>query len=377
MAIYKRGERYYIDLSISDSNGRPVRIRRSGGKTEEAAKRLEAQLLLQHQAGAPAEVLAAPARTLSDAVKLTFKKRWGGWPQGPIQPPRKHEESVAPRGSRSRYWNYKKSLYVQGVLGDIRLDDFGQKHVDKLVDSLRDTGRSEPTIRRFLSFLGTVMKTADVAGWTKGAAQLVYNAAAELSDSQGRTRTLTDKERAGVFEYIRIRKSSKRDELLVFFMLLTLTGCRVGEALKLTRDDLKAGLLVFRAATTKAGKTRKLPVPQEALDALGRIVEPSGDAHARVFTLTYQTVLRAWNGARRHLGIAPGDVEFVPHAIRHTVATELVRRFPVAVSQKLLGHANMQTTQKYVHLDTEDLEEASGHLADRLPAGLLTPESVS
>ena len=154
MAIYKRGERYYIDLSISDTNGRPVRIRRSGGKTEEAAKRLEATLILQHQAGAPAEVLVGPARTLSDAIKLTFKKRWGGWPSGSIQPPRKHEESGLPRGSRSRYWNYKKSLYVQGVLGDVPLDNFGQKHIDKLVYALRDTGRSEPHNSPFSVFPG-------------------------------------------------------------------------------------------------------------------------------------------------------------------------------------------------------------------------------
>jgi integrase len=48
------------------------------------------------------------------------------------------------------------------------------------------------------------------------------------------------------------------------------------------------------------------------------------------------------------------------HGLRGTCASRLVRnRVPVAVTQRILGHASPTMTMKhYVHLDVEDLREA-------------------
>ena len=51
-----------------------------------------------------------------------------------------------------------------------------------------------------------------------------------------------------------------------------------------------------------------------------------------------------------------------PHSFRHTYAMALLRRGASLVAvQKLLGHASLATTQRYLdHLDIDDLKEAVG-----------------
>lgn len=47
-----------------------------------------------------------------------------------------------------------------------------------------------------------------------------------------------------------------------------------------------------------------------------------------------------------------------PHMLRHTFATRLMKQTNARVVQKLLGHANLSTTQIYTHPNTEDLKNA-------------------
>jgi integrase/recombinase XerD len=71
--------------------------------------------------------------------------------------------------------------------------------------------------------------------------------------------------------------------------------------------------------------------------------------------LCYQTVHRLATRIAARSGIA-----FTAHMLRHTHATDLIRRgVPVEVVARLLTHRSSTTTsQTYIHLDAADVREA-------------------
>ena len=65
---------------------------------------------------------------------------------------------------------------------------------------------------------------------------------------------------------------------------------------------------------------------------------------------------QVWHEARADIGLA-GDVELVPHSLRHTCASRLVRGgVDIRRVQMWLGHQTLQMTMRYSHLATHDLD---------------------
>jgi integrase len=68
--------------------------------------------------------------------------------------------------------------------------------------------------------------------------------------------------------------------------------------------------------------------------------------------LSYDAVAKLVTRLRRRTGI-----EFTPHVLRHTRATELIRAgVPIEIVSQMLTHRSVTTTsQTYVHLGVEDV----------------------
>ena len=65
----------------------------------------------------------------------------------------------------------------------------------------------------------------------------------------------------------------------------------------------------------------------------------------------------AWNTARIRAGLP--DVRI--HDLRHTFASTLVNQgVPLYEVQKLLGHAQIRTTERYAHLSQSKLQASAG-----------------
>ena len=70
-----------------------------------------------------------------------------------------------------------------------------------------------------------------------------------------------------------------------------------------------------------------------------------------------QVAFRAiWNDAKYEVGLGT-DTQVVPHILRHTCASRLVRGgIDIRRVQMWLGHQTLQMTMRYAHLATNDLD---------------------
>jgi integrase/recombinase XerC len=143
------------------------------------------------------------------------------------------------------------------------------------------------------------------------------------------------------------------------------SGLRVSELVGLDWDDVDATLELVRVRG-KGGKERLVPIGRTALAAVSRYREHVAalcprrlrDERAvflnrRGARLTTRSVARLLD----HYVLASGIATKVsPHALRHSFATHLLSAgADLRAIQELLGHASLSTTQKYTHVNLDQL----------------------
>jgi integrase/recombinase XerC len=142
-------------------------------------------------------------------------------------------------------------------------------------------------------------------------------------------------------------------------------GLRVSELVGLEWTDIDSSLALVRVRG-KGGKERLVPIGEKALAALAayRAVTPDlcprrlRDERAVYLNrlggrLTVRTVARIVDHYVLASGIA---TKASPHAVRHSFATHLLSAGADLRSiQELLGHASLSTTQKYTHINLDQL----------------------
>ena len=148
--------------------------------------------------------------------------------------------------------------------------------------------------------------------------------------------------------------------------LLYATGMRVSEVSDLTVEQLNLDIGYLRCIG-KGNKERITPIGRTALDALGRylsrlrptLVRP----HSRSFVFLSRTGRKfdrtsMWRLVRKYAQAAGIETHVSPHTLRHCFATHLLAGgADLRIVQELLGHADVSTTQVYLHVDSTRLKE--------------------
>ena len=143
------------------------------------------------------------------------------------------------------------------------------------------------------------------------------------------------------------------------------TGIRVSELVGLDWSDVDFQLGIVRVVG-KGSKERIVPIGEVALRALRDYgQEVRNDWHLpctgknpvflnhRGGRITTRSVARVVDKQLRKAGIA---VKISPHGLRHSFATHLLNSgADLRVIQELLGHASLSTTQRYTHLNLDQL----------------------
>jgi len=152
-------------------------------------------------------------------------------------------------------------------------------------------------------------------------------------------------------------------------LLLTtyLAGLRANEVVHLKVEDVDSERMTIRVQQSKGNKDRYtllLPELLEALRTYWKTYRPSPwlfPAQGTNQALTASAALQIFKRAQKKAGLSKGQGI---HTLRHCFATHLLEEENIDLHrlQRLMGHATLRSTSRYLHLTRKGLTSVGGSL---------------
>lgn len=326
MTITTRGNGYQANLV---ANGKRIR-RKFSDKTQAEAWLLENKAKLLRGGTLALDIKNTAGATWEELRRAAHSKYWHG-----------------SKGETTAFINSSKVVSYFG--GDQPVENLEPSQIDSFVSALEREGNSNATINRKLAALSKMLKFALERNWINR-----YPNIHRKKEYEGRIRFLSRQEEENLIECFRINGFQQYADLCVF---LVDTGARVSEALGLFWQDVSSQQATFW--DTKSNKARTIPLTKRAGAIIAALFAKGDGPFAGVSQSNFN---KAWNKMKQSMGLA-GDVEFVPHALRHTCASRLVQSgVPLLTVKEFLGHKSIQVTLRYAHLLSQNLMDAAKKL---------------
>ena len=256
---------------------------------------------------------------------------------------------------------------------------FGKKHLDEITKhdviafhhGVKAKGLALGTANRCLILLRYAMNLAvrwEIPGITKNPTKDVPL----FEDTNKKERYLTEAEAQLLYCAV---KASVNPMLQYIIPMLILTGARKREVLDAKWEEFDLERRQWRVSVTKAGKPRYVPLSDGVMNLLTSMPR---EHRTWVFpnpkTLKpYVSIFCTWDTARNAAGLA--DVRI--HDLRHSFASFLVNAGRSLYEvQKILGHTQIKTTQRYAHLSQDTLIEAANAVPFALTLPMLMPKRI-
>ena len=160
--------------------------------------------------------------------------------------------------------------------------------------------------------------------------------------TRGNRKYLTVEERQAFVT--KLQTLSAHDRL--FCLTLLFTGCRLSEALSLTREHISISerIIVFRTLKQRGRiSMRHMPVPVEFLDALSTLDTPQD---GRLFPWGRTRGWKVIKQAMTNAGLR--GAKATPRGLRHTFGVmSVMNDIPLNMISKWMGHSNINNTAIY------------------------------
>ncbi len=249
------------------------------------------------------------------------------------------------------------------AFGKSPLDTITKHQVIDFHHGMRKEGYAPGTCNRCLVLLRYIFNLSirwEIPGVTKNPTKDV----SLMKDEKKCERYLTQDEAQRLYESVERSENS----LLKFIIpLLLMTGARKRELLDAQWKDFD---LERRQWTIPFGKTgfRTVPLSAGVLLLLDMIPKVKGNPYLLPNPETgkpFRSFYYSWNTARTQAGLREVRI----HDLRHSFASFLVNNGRSLYEvQKILGHTQIRTTQKYAHLAQETLLSAADVAVEALGA---------
>jgi len=136
---------------------------------------------------------------------------------------------------------------------------------------------------------------------------------------------------------------------------------RVSEAINLKISDVNGTNSTIHIKQSKGAKDRVVPIPIETLQLL------------RAYFLEHRPKVYLFNSYKKGMRYSPKSIQKVlhnavtlqqinkkitPHCLRHSRATHLLNNgLDIKFVKEMLGHANIKTTERYLHLTVATMQQ--------------------
>ncbi|MCL1479707.1 MAG: site-specific integrase [Marinobacter sp.] len=260
--------------------------------------------------------------------------------------------------------------HILPFIGNLYLDEITRQHIVQML-AAHSPGHAPASTNRVLVLTRTIFNCAlrwETPGITKNAT----DKATLLPVNNERERFLDANEMRRLF---RALDDSDAKMLKHIIAMLMLTGARKSEVLNAKWLDFDLINFSWRIEFNKSGKTRYVPLSHNAVALIKQLPTIPGCEYAFANPKTkrpFVSIYNSWNTARKKAGLS--DVRI--HDIRHSHASLLVNRgHSLYEVQKILGHTQIKTTQRYAHLSQERLLAATNDVADFIDSTLLIEDT--
>ncbi len=271
----------------------------------------------------------------------------------------------------SRVHNKPETVKIQqGICDRILVPRFGHRKVVDIgradIQALHTELADKPGMANLVrSLLSKAFNLAEIWGWRQEGSNPCRHV--KLYKIEKRERFLSETELARLSGVLAGAEHTQSESpyAIAALRLLILTGCRVKEILNLRWQDVDFEGKCLRLPDSKTGaKTVYMNGP--ALQLLSGIDQKEDNPHVLPGKFTGQPLkglTGPWDRIREK-----ADLEDVRvHDLRHSFASFGVGLgLPLQMVGKLLGHAEIATTERYAHLADDPIRQANERIGDHI-----------
>lgn len=174
----------------------------------------------------------------------------------------------------------------------------------------------------------------------------------KFKEEKRRFNVLSNDELEILVNYLNSNSLKEKNKLLIYILIDT--GARINEVLHIKKSNINFLNKTIYLETTKTHVPRIVPFTNSTLILLENYLKNNKIQDDYLFDMSISGVesLFCRIAKRLHLN------KFHPHMLRHTLATKLHRNgVSLMIIQKIMGHANVSTTERYIHVDINDVLE--------------------
>jgi integrase len=262
--------------------------------------------------------------------------------------------------STKKRTTYTANKHILPYFKDFNLDEISEKHILSFKDTIR---HQKGTVFECLNCLKSCFRLAEIWGYMEPNSNIFKNI--KIDKTEKKERYLSYSELSNLLSELEICKQDKRFSSYaidaLYFILYS--GLRKNEVASLKWENIDFEENLINLEDSKVGK-KTYPLNDKLVDLLNNIKKipdcpyifsgRTGNHHTK-------SINHVWFLIREKLNLTNVRI----HDFRHSFASFAIKKgVPLVQISKLLGHSNISTTMRYVHLEMDDLKEASNKIAE-------------